>query len=182
MSDKHQINFLRREFAEGAGLAKFLKWATTFGRWVVVLTDLVVISAFLSRFYFDTKLADLHELITQDQAIIESATPFEETFRLVQKKLGILKSLSLKKFATEDKASFISSILPQDVVLKNVYVSPQEINLSGSAGSDIGLGLLLRNLISSPKISKVNVSQLAFGERKEAGTISFTITATWKNL
>lgn len=182
MLGKRQINFLQKEDFDQTPLGKFLKWATTAGRWIVVLTDLIVISAFFSRFYFDTKLANLHDVIKQDQAIIEAMSSFEESFRFLQKRLNIIKALSDKKFTTEDKALFVVSVLPEDVVLKSIYFSPQEVNFSGTAGSQTGTEVLVRNLLASPKISKVNISQLSFGGKGEPGTINFTISATWKNL
>ena len=60
--------------------ARFIKWLTTIGRWVMTLTELIVISAFISRFWLDRKNSDLSDLIRQKQAILESTQYFESEF------------------------------------------------------------------------------------------------------
>ena len=181
MPTTRQINLLPKDTFEQSPTGKFLKWAISVGRWIVVFTDLIVICAFLSRFYFDTKLADLHDEIKQSQAIIEATSDFEESFRQLQERLNLIKVLGKTKFKGEEKSIFITSSLPSDVSLSNFSISPGEISLSGVALTQTGMSTLLNNLISSPKISKINISQLVFGGKEAPGAISFALTATRKN-
>lgn len=181
MPTTHQINLLQKDTFEESTTGKLLKWATTMGRWIVVFTNLVVILAFFSRFYFDTKLANLYDEIKQSQAIIEATSDFEESFRLLQKRLDLIKTLISPKFESENRARYITSLLPHDVSLSNFSISKNEVNLSGVALSKFGISTLLNSLLSSPQISKINISQLEFGDKEVAGAISFALSATWKN-
>lgn len=177
-----QVNLLPKDTFEESSLGKFLKWAINFGRWVVVLTNLVVISAFLSRFYFDTKLADLQEEIKQKQAIIEATEEFENTFRKTQNRLSLVKTLYNLRFEGEKKVSFVTQILPPDVSLTTLSLNEDEINFSGTALSIEGIAGFLRNLISSPQIKGVRVSQFNIGSSGLGEPINFTISATWRKL
>jgi len=181
MPTARQINLLPKDTFEQSPTGKFLKWAISAGRWIVVFTDLVVICAFLSRFYFDTKLAELYDEIKQSQAIIEATSDFEESFRQLQDRLNLIKVLSKNKFKGEEKSTFITSALPPDVSLSNFSISSGEINLSGVALTQTGMSVLLSNLLSSPQISKINISKLIFGSKELPEAISFSLTATWKN-
>ena len=80
---KSEIELLPQEGWEKGTLGKLLKWALTAGRYIVIVTELAVIMAFLSRFKFDRELTDLHEEIKQKQAVIQSAQSFETEFRFL---------------------------------------------------------------------------------------------------
>src|SRR3989344_3425468 len=55
-------------------IGRIVTWATTYGRYIMILTEIIVLLAFISRFSLDRKLTDLKEEITQKQAIIETNT------------------------------------------------------------------------------------------------------------
>lgn len=180
MADKRQINLLAKDTFEDSSLGKFLKWAINAGRWIVVFTDLVVISAFLSRFYFDTKLANLYDDIKQSQAIVEATSELEQSFRFLQKRLSLLANLNKTEFKSAQNTAFVANVLPPNVVLTDFSVNQESVTFSGKALSESGITALLRNLLLSPQISKVSVSKLAMGGKEEIGVISFSVSANWK--
>lgn len=182
MPAKHQVNLLPKDTFEKSNLGRFVKWATSIGRWIIVFTDLVVICSFFSRFYFDTKLADLHDSIKQNQAIIAANSDFEESFRFLQKKFVLAKSLSGIKFVGEEKISFISSILPPDVYLNNFVFDQETISFSGVSLSPSGISNFLRSLLASPQVKNINITQLGVEEKNQAETISFSLSITWKKI
>ena len=148
----------------------------------MVFTDLVVICAFLSRFYFDTKLANLHDEIKESQAIIEATSTFEESFRSLQKRLSLIKTLSAAKIEGEKKISFLAQILPSDVTLANVSFTKDKADLSGTAGSETGMATFIKNLLLVPQIKTVNISHLSIKDKSQGGLINFSLSTTWKSL
>jgi len=182
MPAKHQVNLLPKDTFDQSALGKFLKWAISIGRWVVVFTDLVVICSFLSRFYFDTKLADLHEEMMQKQAIIEATSEFEQTFRNLQKRLNLIKALTASKFEGEKRISLVTQILPQDITLTSLSLDQDKINLSGTALSSSGMANFLNSLISYPQIKNISISNLAIGSKGQTETIEFNLSTSWRKL
>lgn len=182
MATKQAINLLPKDNFDQTGLGKAVKWATTFGRWIVIIVDLLVIGSFLSRFYFDTKLADYHDEIKQQQVIVESATDFEATFRSLQKRLALIKSLANQKFGSESKLLFLTKILPPEVVLKNLQIDEEKITFSGNSSNQEGFEKLTRNLLASPQTKSINLSQLSIGEKNKEGLVSFNFSVVWKGL
>ncbi len=84
---KSTIELLPQENWEKGTFGRLLKWALTVGRYIVIITELIVILAFLSRFKFDRDLTDLNEKVKQQQAIVQSSAQFEQKFRFLQKQL-----------------------------------------------------------------------------------------------
>lgn len=182
MPAKHQINLLLKDTFEESNLGKFVKWAITAGRWIIVFTDLVVICSFFSRFYFDTKLADLYDNIKQNQAIVAANSGFEESFRFLQKRLALAKSLSIIKFAGEEKISFISNLLPPDVYLNSFLFDQETITLSGVSLSPSGISNFIRYLLASPQVKSINISQLSINEKNQTETINFSLSMVWRKI
>jgi len=180
MPSKRQINLLIKDTFEDSPLGKFLKWAIGAGRWIVVFTDLIVISAFLSRFYFDTKLANLYDDIKQSQAVIGATSELEQSFRFLQKRLSLLAGLHKTEFKSSENSAFVTNVLPPNVVLTDFSINQESLTLSGKSLSESGITALLRNLLLSPQVSQVNISKLAMGGKEEIGVISFSISAAWK--
>ena len=62
---KLKINLLSKKDLEEKALGRFLKWSLSFGRYIIVGTEIIVLIAFFSRFKLDRQLTDLHEAINQ---------------------------------------------------------------------------------------------------------------------
>lgn len=179
MPAKDKINLLPKDKFESSALGRFIKWAVDVGRWIVVLTEFVVICAFLSRFYFDTKLANLFDDVKQKQAIVDSALPFEENFRLVQEKIKIVKNLLAEEKHPSETFSEISQLLPSDISLTKMVFDTGKISLTGSSLSEKSLNVLLSGLISDPKLEEVSLDNVST-QKDNPSAISFNISATVK--
>ena len=84
---KRQINLLPQEEFAASTLGRVLNWLLTTFRYIVIVTEIVVMTAFLSRFWLDAKSTDLNELIKQKQAVIAASADFEKEFRLTKDNL-----------------------------------------------------------------------------------------------
>ncbi len=175
---KSQINLLPREEFEKKPLGKFLLWALSIGRWIVVFTELVVILAFLSRFKLDRDIADLYDQIKQKQAIIASSSSFEQDFLFLQKRLSEIKNLEKGQVKVTSIVSAISALTPGDVSFSSFSFDEEAVKLSGVALSEEGLGSFLAGLATSPSFSEVTLSSVSKKTGEEAG-IRFSLTAKY---
>lgn len=171
---KFTINLLPSFQFEKKPLGKLLKWALTFGRYIVIFTELIVLSAFFSRFYFDARLTDLHESIAEKQAIIESAKDLEQKIKILKRNLSLIKNLEEKEEPYPAILKSLAGIMPEDVVLENVNFNPGEISFSASAYSISGLNTFLKNLKSSQKFIAVSLVSISKGKTEERG-IKFNV-------
>lgn len=174
-----EINLLPKDKFAESSLGKLVKWAVSVGRWIVVFTEFIVICAFLSRFYFDTQLANLFDELKQKQAMVDSAYSFEENFRQVQKKTQLVKSLLIGQDNPSLLISDVGSILPLNVSLKGVSLDEKTILISGSALSEKGLSTFLKALGTLPKISQVSLSNVST-DKETPSIVNFNVSATIK--
>lgn len=179
MASKKKINLLPGDNFDYSTSGKLIKWIASVGRWIVVLTEFIVICALLSRFYFDTKLSDLFDEMKQKQAIVDSALSFEENFLEVQEKTKIVKSLLDNENSYSAVVVDISRRLPLDVTLTQVEFSQQSLNLAGYSLSDNGLRVFLSNLITYTNLKDVSLVKISTPKEDVQGT-EFNISASLK--
>jgi Tfp pilus assembly protein PilN len=162
---KRQISLLPKEEFEQTPIGKFLIWALSIGRWIIVLTEFIVICAFLSRFYLDRRIADLAEEISQKKAMVVSMAEFEQEFRSFQERLKTAEGLA----ANADQVwllDLVSQTLPADVSLTSFSFDEGNLRLSALVLSQTGLNSFLTNLSQNPNFTQLNISKIA---KEESG-------------
>jgi Tfp pilus assembly protein PilN len=176
---KSQINLLPQEDFEKQPLGKFVLWALSIGRWVVIIVDIIVICAFLSRFKLDQDKANIDEKIKIKQNIVQSLQPTEKEFRSLQLRLIQIKNLQTKQSNVVPLVSTIAKVLPADVILSNFSYQEGGISASGVALSEESLGKFLAGLINSPTLTEINLSSVS--QKQGDSGISFSLSAKIKN-
>jgi Tfp pilus assembly protein PilN len=171
---KTAIEFLPQEDWERGTWGKILKWTLTVGRHIVILTELVVILAFLSRFKLDRDLTDLGEKIKQQQAIITSWGNFEKEFRFLNKRLQTIEEFRKNQIESADILEEVANLLPLDIAISDFTVSNKQLSLSANALSEGSLRIFLRNLKNSKKFKNITLTQISLNSEKEMG-IKFQI-------
>jgi len=179
MASQRKINLLPKDEFELTPSGRMIKWAVGVGRWVVVFTELVVICAFLSRFYFDTKLANYFDEIKQKKAMVDSAITFEQNFREIQKKTQVIKGILAKESKPSELLLGLNSLIPLDVSLTEVGINNNKLNLSGYTLSENGLNVFLRGLTSYPQLTSVSLNNVSV-KKETAPAINFSISAEIK--
>lgn len=176
MAKLRQINLLTSTSFEHSTAGRIISWASNVGRWIVVLTEFIVITAFLSRFYFDTRLANLFDEIRQKKAIVNSSYAFEEQYRQAQNKLRLAGLIITKNSSSSTLIKTVSDQLPLDVTLMSLSVDVDTLNIEGYALSINGLKVFVDGLAGMRRISDVRVGKLSTRSDGFPGT-SFSITA-----
>lgn len=167
---KQQISLLPKEEFEQRPLGKLLIWALSAGRWIVVLTEFIVICAFLSRFYLDRRIADLSEEISQKRAIVVSMAGFEKEFRLVGERLEAVKKITAAR-RQEEVFDLVTPMVPADVILTSLSLEKEKVKISALALSQAGLNSFLANISASPHFSETSITRIA----KEEGETGIKI-------
>lgn len=169
------INLLPEEAFEKTFFGRFLKWALSVGRYIVVFTELIVILAFLSRFKIDRDLTDLHESIEQKRAIIASAIELENELRSLNDNFLKIKEIKANQ---KSYASFIKSfaqLVPTGITIENFYLKENSLSISCFGDTPESLGAFIYQLKLSPKINNIAVENVA---RKNFEPIKFSLLIT----
>ena len=172
-----QINLLPKDKWEVGVVGKLLKWALNIGKYVVVFTELIVISAFLFRFSLDRQLSDLKEEMEQKQVIVSSYGDFEKSFRQIQEQLKTVKEVEDSKVDVDAVLFSISQITPIDTVYKAISIVEDEVTLEGETLSEVGLATLLAKAQENENFSEVILDRIASATEKNKA-IEFRMTLT----
>lgn len=173
------VNLLVREGFENSTLGKTLNWLLSAGRVIVVFVELVVIGAFISRFWLDRQLTDLNDENELRRVQIEAAGAFEQDFRDTQNRLSTYKSFDFLKTNSSSIVRDVSAVIPADVALTNLEFSKEELNLRGIALSEQGLAGFVKSLAGSPKFEQPTLSDVSLGTEGQQ-MLNFTIKTALK--
>lgn len=173
MAKNKSINLLPQEEFDASVVGRVLKWAMGTFRIIVIVTEIVVMGAFLSRFWLDAQNSDLNDNIAIKTAQISAQSDFENQFRALQNKLSIFKQLAGVP-QPSDKLNSIASKLPTDVVMSGMSVTDSSAGLKGSAPSELSIAQFVSNLQSDKSLKSVDLGSLSTPENNPSLTI-FTV-------
>jgi len=160
-----KINLLPQNEFEKTTMGRVLRWTLSSFRIIVIITEMIVMAAFLSRFWFDARNSDLNEILGQKQATIEGFKETEKEFRLVQQRLEILSKIS-EQIPLSSYLKTTTSFLPPDVSLTSVSLSDDSFIVIGSSGSERGIAQFITNLES--KYKEVTLSNIDTSTKNES--------------
>ena len=172
---KELINLLPQEEFESSTFGRILKWAMSTFRIIVIFTELVVMFAFLSRFWLDARITDLNDEIKQNQSIIGSFSVFEKNFREAQLKLKIFTALADDKRNVLPTVGEISSLMPPDISLQSFTATGKDIRIKAASFTEQSIGQFIINLENVDKFQDITLLQAETDS--DTQTIVFTITA-----
>lgn len=154
------INLLPDGDFETSSLGRILKWALSTFRIMVIVTEMLVMGAFMSRFWLDAKNSDLNDAINVAKAQIVAYQDIEKSFRATQSKLAIMKSL----YAEDKQSAVLESIsrsLPADAFLISISVTGNKVQLKARTASERSIAQFISNLGKAEILENIQLSQIS---------------------
>lgn len=164
------INLLPQEEFEVSVVGRILKWALSTFRIIVIIVEMVVMAAFLSRFWLDARNSDLNETIKEKQAVLAASSDFEKDFRKVQKRLEIFSSLYSNP-RPSISLDLLTSYLPVDVFVSSLSFVENSVQLKGVASSEKSIAQFMANLESNKNFKEVTLSQIDSSKEENSSLI-----------
>lgn len=157
---KNQINLLSNNKFNSTTLGKISQWSMSVGRWIVVVTELIVLIALFSRFHLDRKKADLIEEISHKKPVLEAGVTEEQQIRDLQKKLNVIKQVLQKQYDYDQILAELGRARPQGVYFTSLSISNQKIYVRGSAQTESSIAGMEYQLSHSPFFKWVQLSRI----------------------
>lgn len=170
-----KINLLPQDEFERSLLGRILRWSLTAGKSIVIMTEFVVIMAFLSRFWLDRQVNDLNEVLIQKQAVVESYAEVENRMRAIQERVDLVSEIEENTLNAREALGRLISNTPVDVTYESIDLSKMTLSLTGLAGTEAGFSSLLNGIRESGDWSQVSLGDVEFNQRR--GGVIFTINA-----
>lgn len=153
---------------------KIINWTLTIGRGVVVLTELIALSAFLYRFSLDRQLIDLHSQIKQEQAIVAYLKNNEDKYRNLQDRLALASNFSNSSNKRSTIFKDIWGIAKDDVSITSITLNKNRINLNANLTSTSSLTNFVNLLKKYPNIQTLSLDNIENAPSSTLITISIT--------
>ncbi|HKC05101.1 MAG TPA: PilN domain-containing protein [Patescibacteria group bacterium] len=177
MAKSKRINLLPQEEFEASIMGRVLRWAMGTFRIIVIITEMIVMGAFLSRFWLDAQNSDLSDKIKVQNAEITAQADFEKEFRGVQTKLKIFNNIHQASTSFKTLKT-IASKIPTDVVLTSLTINSTATDIKGASGSESGIAQLISNLKAEPTFKTVDLGSLGSSET-DSGITNFSIRISY---
>jgi len=156
---------------------KFMNWALTIGRLIVIITEVVAVIAFVYRFSLDEKLVDLHSVIKQKQNIISVLKQDENKYRNLQDRIAIAATFSEKATHSNQTIADIVSLIPDQVRINNLIFKKDQVNIDVDVISVSALADFIDPLKSYRDIKSISIDNI---ENKPSVGLSVNISALLK--
>jgi Tfp pilus assembly protein PilN len=171
-----KINLLPQKGFSSTTTGRILAWILSTFRVIVIITEIIVMVAFLSRFWLDAQNTDLTEEIDQKKSILTNFIVFEREFRDTQKRSQLYKNFLTDRIQFTTYLDSIRSYMPNDVVLTTIAFSDKQISIQGYSPSENSIEQFQVNLLSTglfPGLHPVEIKT----SLTQIGSLQFTLNA-----
>lgn len=174
-----KLNLLHPKEAPTKLPEKFLKWMISYGRFIVILVEIVVVAAFLARFKYDADLDSLKRQINLDLPYVEGLATDEALIRQTQNKIGLIDKTYLASDKWQDSVTELAAQMPQSIQFIGLLLEEKDeksvnFKLNGVTLSNSDLGIFLNNLRRVEYFKEVSLASIVFDRQQ----IVFSITGT----
>ncbi len=179
MPARRLVNLLPQDPFAASFVGRFLFFSITIGRYVVVFTELIVILAFLSRFFLDRQISDLNDRIREQVGVINASREFEQNFRLTQARLSTAKTLASTQLGVSALVDKITPLVSSDVNVTRISMDGGTLQLVGASVSLAGLRQTISAFQSAVWLSDVSLRNIS-SDKSASGVLRFSLSATLK--
>ncbi len=174
---KKTINLLPRDPWEKTWWGEVLEWGLMVGKWIVIVTQLIVMGVFLMRFSLDRRLNDLNKDIGMEVAKIKAYETVENEFRRLQERVKIAKSAIEKRKVVFGILEKVARMTPGDIWLERIEVSPKDLRLVAYTSSIGSFSRFLRAMQTSELFTNISLESVSSGAEKRA-RLKFALQAS----
>ena len=143
-------------------------------RYIIVITQIVVISVFFFRFYIDQKILDQKEIFKQKQQILTITYPLVAEAKALEQRTNQVRSILNKQTYFNEYYTLITKSIPADVTLSSITLNETSVQLSGISGSPKSIIALKAKLEASNKFALVAIIKV---DRNKDNTFEFQINS-----
>jgi Tfp pilus assembly protein PilN len=156
---------------------KFLKWLVSYGRFIAIVVEIIVVATFVVRFKLDADLASLKDQINHQVPFIEDKAQDEARIRQFQFKLATIKKTHAAAPDWKSVLENISQQMPSSTKLTTINLDKSSgstllFKVSGRSSTSNDLSVLLAGLKQAKSFRNITLTNINF----DAGQIVFSIS------
>lgn len=156
---------------------KFLKWLISYGRFIVILVEVVVVAAFLARFKYDADLDVLKRKINQDLPYVQNLATDEALIDQAQSRLALIDKTLTDADQWQATITNLSSLTPISIQFLSLSLDQKDdggitFKINAATRSNTDLGIFLNTLRTQGSFKDIVLTNIEF----EHDQILFSIT------
>lgn len=155
---RYKINLLEKK--EVGLLDKLTFFGLNYLRYIIVITQLVVIGVFFYRFQIDQRIIDLKEGVEQKKEIVKIALPLLNEALKIDKKTSIISETLLKQKKFNEMINYFIASFPETITLTNLEAKDSSITIKGDAENAQHLQAFYSLLKKENKFKTVNLQNI----------------------
>lgn len=163
---KDAINLLPPSEFEESIWGRLLHWAVSTGRYIIILTELVVIIAFLSRFKLDNDIANLSRDIESKKGLLMAYRSKEEEFLKTQAQLAKAQQLINTQIKIKETAGQILNSTPDSIKYAQLDIGSKQITVMTSAPDNTAISQMTATLLKNNNWKSVSMADTSFDTTK----------------
>lgn len=156
-------------------LDQFINWALSIGRALVILTEVIALCAFGYRFFLDRQIIDLHDKIVQEQNIVNFLKKNETTYRNLQDRISLAKTIMQTQDQTLKTFKDITGLFPLSFTIKNLTFTSENMRVDASVQNLADIAPVVQNIKNYPTVTSVSLDRIENRTSNATINISFTI-------
>lgn len=174
---KSAINLLPQDDLRRKPLAKFLKWFLTWGRYVIAVTEIVLILLLIVQFVLNAENENVKKSINGKLDELTGGAVLEQQIRNAQSRLTSIRTIHTKRISYNNFLTYFKSIIPDGVIITSLQLSETKMDISAVANSEEQFGQFIKNLRSDPdKITNLQIPTVTKGTDSKQTKVTFTLS------
>jgi Tfp pilus assembly protein PilN len=155
---RHKINLLEKK--EHSLLDSLTFFGLNYLRYIIVITQLIVIGVFFYRFQIDQRIIDLKEGVEQKKEIVKIVLPLLNEATKIDKKTSIINEAILKQKKFSEMVDYFLTTFPETIILTNMEIKDESIKITGDAANAQHLQAFYALLKKENKFKTVNLENI----------------------
>lgn len=133
-------------------------------RYILVITQLVVIGVLFYRFSIDQSIIDLKETVDQKKEIVKTVSPLVAEVKKVDSQVTEIKKIVLQQDSQLKLLNYILSQFPASANLSQFLLDSDKVSLIGSSSNPKEIQLFYGKLKKDGKFASVNLANIQKAE------------------
>ncbi|MCX6782386.1 MAG: hypothetical protein NTZ20_00100 [Candidatus Levybacteria bacterium] len=163
-------------------LDKFIKWAITTGRIVVIITEIISLGAFFYRFPLDSKINDLKDIIKQDEKQLSELEKSEKKYMDIQLRLKRISEIEPVSQKFVNKLNLLKDIffVKNRLAFNSMSIKDNKITISTQTDSPVDAKKIITEIKKIAGVKKISVD--SFSNKASISKIIMTINIEFKDI
>ena len=166
---KYKINLMPKK--DTPLVEKVFYFALNYLRYIIVITQLIVIGVFFYRFQIDQRIIDLKESVDQKKEIVNIIVPLLDEASRIDKKTIEIEKIINNQTSYSSMIAYLLSVFPETAILTNFESSGDSLKITGVASDPRHLQSFYYLLKKEKKFSSIEFQNI---KKVDAG-YDFTI-------